>query len=117
MESLLSRKKCLPCTGHFTPLTDREIVDYLGQIQGWDVEAMTSTKGAGRRLKKTFRFKNFAKLMEFVNRMADIAEDEGHHPDFSVHYNILDVTVWTHAANDLTESDFILAAKIEGIRE
>jgi 4a-hydroxytetrahydrobiopterin dehydratase len=101
----LSRKKCLPCTGHSTPLSAEEITSYSQQIEGWDV--------ANRRLKKTFRFKNFTLLMDFVNRMAKIAEEEGHHPDFSVHYNILDVTIWTHAIDDLSEDDFILAAKID----
>lgn len=101
----LSRKKCLPCTGHATPLSKKEIASYSRQIEGWAVE--------NRRLKKTFRFKNFALLMDFVNRMANIAEEEGHHPDFSVHYNILDVTIWTHAIDDLSENDFILAAKID----
>lgn len=104
----LSNQKCVPCEGGVPALSDERVRELLPQIPAWNLE--------GKMLKRTFRFKNFVKLMEFVNQMAKIAEDEGHHPDFSVHYNILDVSVWTHAVNGLTENDFILATKIDGVR-
>lgn len=105
--NILTIKKCVPCEGGVEPLSDEQIRDLLPQISDWHLE--------GKTLQRKFRFKNFVKLMEFVNQMAKIAEDEGHHPDFSAHYNILDVSLWTHAVNGLTENDFILAAKIDGI--
>ena len=105
--NILTIKKCIPCEGGIEPLSDEQIRNFLPQIPNWHLE--------GKTLQRTFRFKNFVKLMEFVNQIAKIAENEGHHPDFSVHYNILDVSIWTHAASGLTENDFILAAKIDGV--
>jgi 4a-hydroxytetrahydrobiopterin dehydratase len=67
----------------------------------------------GDKLHRRFVFKDFVQAMRFVNRMADVAEGEGHHPDFTVHYREVDVAIWTHAVGGLTENDFILAAKID----
>jgi 4a-hydroxytetrahydrobiopterin dehydratase len=103
----LKQKKCVPCEGGGAALSAAAVTDYLKQVSGWRLQDKT--------LHKQFTFKNFVKLMEFVNHMAALAEAEGHHPDFSVHYNRLDVTLWTHAAGGLTENDFILAAKIAAL--
>jgi len=65
-----------------------------------------------RKLTKQRRFADFKAAMVFVNRMAEVAEAEQHHPDFTVHYNIVDITIWTHSVGGLSENDFILAAKI-----
>ncbi len=67
----------------------------------------------GERIQRSFEFADFVTLMVFVGRMADLAEEEGHHPDFCVHYNRLDVTIWTHAIGGLSRNDFILAARID----
>ena len=67
------------------------------------------------KLHRRFIFRDFKATMRFVNRMADVAEGEGHHPDFAVHYNRVDVTIWTHAVDGLSENDFILAAKIDAL--
>jgi len=64
-------------------------------------------------LNRRFDFKDFVAAMAFVNRMAEVAEAEGHHPDFAVHYNRVDVTVWTHSVNGLSVNDFILASKLD----
>lgn len=104
----LTRKTCLPCSGQSEPLSNDDVARYHKHVPEWVV--------ADRKLKKTFRFKNFVLLMEFANQMAALAEEEGHHPDFSVHYNILDVVIWTHAIDNLSESDFILAAKIDALK-
>lgn len=68
------------------------------------------------KLHRTFDHKDFVAAMAFVNAMATLAEAEGHHPDFCVHYRRVDVTVWTHAIDGLSENDFILAAKIDTLR-
>lgn len=64
------------------------------------------------RLARTASFEDFLTLMDYVNDMAQIAEDEKHHPDFAVHYNKLDISIWTHAIDGLSENDFNLAAKL-----
>jgi 4a-hydroxytetrahydrobiopterin dehydratase len=81
--------------------------EYLASVQGWELRE--------DRIRKHLRFAGFRQAMAFVNAMADLAESEGHHPDFSVHYATVDVEIWTHAAGGLTENDFILAAKIDRI--
>jgi len=103
----LAQKKCLPCEGGVPKLTPEQVKTYLSQVQGWEAR--------DEKLHKTLKFKNFVEAMKFVNRMAEIAEGEGHHPDFTVHYNVVDVVIWTHAIGGLSENDFILAAKIDEI--
>jgi 4a-hydroxytetrahydrobiopterin dehydratase len=81
-------------------------------LDGWEARE-------GRtQLHKHWRFKDFAQAMRFVNAMAAVAESEGHHPDFTVHsWNCVDVTLWTHAIGGLSENDFIVAAKLDGLAE
>lgn len=105
MESL-KEKKCLPCEGGVPKLTREQAEELNRQVLNWTLNEID--------IEKTFKFKNFKDAMVFVNRMAEIAEDEGHHPDFSVHYNKVNVKIWTHAIDGLSENDFILAAKIDG---
>lgn len=103
----LKTKRCLPCEGGVAKLDARQIGEFLGQVQGWEARA--------DQIHKTFRFKDFVAAMRFLNHMAELAEAEGHHPDFCVHYNRVDVTLWTHAIGGLSENDFILAAKIDAL--
>lgn len=104
-------KRCVPCEAG-TPRLPAETVDAgLRSLEGWDVREERT------RLHRQFRFKDFVQAMDFVNAMADVAEAEGHHPDFTVHYNTVDVTVWTHVVGGLSENDFILAAKLDRLRE
>lgn len=98
--------KCVPCEGGVEKLTAEQCAALLKQLDGWALQ--------GNKLQKEYRFKNFSEAMAFVNKMAAVAESEGHHPDFTVHYNLVQVSIWTHAVNGLTENDFILAAKIDG---
>jgi 4a-hydroxytetrahydrobiopterin dehydratase len=100
----LAAKKCAPCAPGTPKLEPGRVEALLRDIPGW--------KAADDRLRRTFEFKNFVAAMKFVNRVADIAETEGHHPDFCVHYNRVDFTIWTHSVGGLSENDFILAAKI-----
>lgn len=101
----LKNKKCVPCEGGMPKLNTQEIKKYLGQVKGWEAR--------GDKLKKLYKFKSFIQAIGFVNQLAVLAEEEGHHPDFSVHYNEVELTLWTHAIGGLSENDFILAAKID----
>jgi 4a-hydroxytetrahydrobiopterin dehydratase len=101
----LSRRKCVPCEGGVPPLSPERIEDLLAVVEGWEARDGKLVKG--------FRFPDFRGAMAFLNRVAEVAEAEGHHPDFCVHYNRVDFTVWTHAIDGISENDFVLAAKID----
>ena len=103
----LAAKGCVPCEGGVPKLTAKQISRLLPQLDGWVVD--------GDAIRKSRTFFDFVDAMDFCNAMADIAEDEGHHPDFCVHFNRVDVKIWTHAIGGLSENDFILAAKIDRI--
>ncbi len=103
----LTWKKCVPCEGG-VPRLEGAALDALAA-------AVPSGQVAGDRIRRHLRFPDFRAAMAFVNAMADLAEAEGHHPDFCVHYSTVNVEIWTHAAGGLTENDFILAAKIDRI--
>jgi 4a-hydroxytetrahydrobiopterin dehydratase len=105
----LGNKKCVPCEGGATTLPAGEVNRLLSQLSGWQVES------GAPELRKRYKFASFMDTMAFVNRMAELAETEGHHPDFCVRYTILDVSLTTHAIGGLSENDFILAAKIDQI--
>lgn len=104
----LTKKRCVPCEGGVPALTEAQARDLMAQVPKW--------KLAGKKLERDFTFDNFIQNMAFVNSVADIAEEEGHHPDFYIHYNLCKVTLWTHAVDGLTENDFIVAAKIDELR-
>ncbi len=106
MSNSLSGKKCVPCEGGVPKLTQDQANIFLKQLQGWSLQ--------GDKIQKEYQFKDFIQAMVFVNKMAGVAEAEGHHPDFTVHYNVVTVSLWTHAVGGLSENDFIMAAKIDG---
>jgi 4a-hydroxytetrahydrobiopterin dehydratase len=117
-EPPLTARRCVPCEGGTPPLDEESAGKLLGQLSGWEKRTSggPSSKDAPHpELHKTFRFDDFLAAMAFVDRMAALAEEEGHHPDFCVHYNQVDVTLWTHAVSGLSENDFILASKIDAI--
>lgn len=107
MTKRLAKKRCVPCEGGVPKLTAKETAKLLSQVDGWEAR--------DEKIHKSRTFFDFAEAMEFVNAMAEIAEEEGHHPDFCVHFNRVDVTIWTHAIDGLSENDFILAAKIDEV--
>ena len=107
----LTEKRCVPCEGGTPPLDEAETRKLMGQIEGWKL----APEGGQARITKRFEFVDFLAAMAFVDKMAALAEEEGHHPDFCVHYNRVDTTLWTHAVRGLSENDFILAAKIDAI--
>ncbi len=106
----LSKKKCIPCEGNVPPLTPDKIAGLKKEIKSdWIVEN-------NLKLKKEYLFANFKQTMAFVNKVADIAEEEGHHPDMKVSYSKAEIELWTHSINGLSENDFIMAAKIDKIK-
>ena len=105
MESLSSRH-CVPCHGGVPRLTGEEIAPLLSQLRGW--EAFEE-----HHLVKAYKFRNFADALAFVNRVGQIAEQEGHHPDITFGWGYARLQIYTHAIGGLSESDFILAAKID----
>jgi 4a-hydroxytetrahydrobiopterin dehydratase len=102
-------KKCVPCEGGVPKMTPAEVEQALRSLDGWDA------REASTQIHKHYRFKDFKHAMRFVNGLADLAEGEGHHPDFTVHYSAVDVTLWTHAIGGLSENDFIVAAKLDAL--
>ncbi|MFC2086824.1 4a-hydroxytetrahydrobiopterin dehydratase [Bacteroidota bacterium] len=106
---MLKKKKCVPCEGGIPPLKENDINKYKEEIkEDWLVEN-------NHILKKTFYFVNFKQTMDVVNKIAELAENEGHHPVMHVRFGKLEIYLWTHAIDGLSENDFILAAKIDDI--
>jgi 4a-hydroxytetrahydrobiopterin dehydratase len=88
------------------PLKGEELAALQKQVDGWNVVE-------DHHVTKTFKFPDFRKALEFVNRVGELAEEQGHHPDIFLTWGRVEITIWTHKINGLTESDFILAAKID----
>lgn len=102
-------KKCIPCEQGTKPLEEIVIKHYLKGLQNkWDVIEH-------KKLQYKFEFKNFKQAIYFVNKISDLVESEGHHPDIHIFYNKVIIELWTHAIKGLSENDFIIAAKIEKI--
>ena len=104
--SELASRQCVPCRGGVPPLKGQEITNLLGKLDGWEVIDQ-------HHLKKSFQFADFREAQEFVNRVGKLAEEQGHHPDICFGWGRAEITIWTHKIDGLTESDFILAAKID----
>lgn len=109
MATPLAERHCVKCEPGTPPLSSHEVGQLLAEVHGWTVE----DADGHLRLAKTYKFKGFMHGVELVNKIAPIAEAEGHHPDLLLSYGSLTVHLWTHAAGGLTENDFILAAKID----
>lgn len=106
--SELASKTCVPCKGGVPPVKGNELNGYLKQVSGW--KAVNE-----HHLTKTFTFPDFKQALAFVNKVGAIAEEQGHHPDILLTWGKAEVTTWTHKIDGLTESDFILAAKIDQV--
>jgi 4a-hydroxytetrahydrobiopterin dehydratase len=104
--SELAKKHCVPCKGGVQPLKGDELSRYADQLPGWKVIDE-------HHIIKTFQFPDFKQALAFVNRAGAVAEAEGHHPDILLTWGKAEVKTYTHKIDGLTESDFILAAKIE----
>ena len=108
----LHNKNCIPCKGGIPPFEISEIHKYLKKVDGWDVK---KTEDETYFLEKKFNFDNFLKSQKFVNKVGDIAEKEGHHPDIVFGWGYAKIQIFTHKIKGLVESDFILAAKVDKI--
>ena len=104
--SNLANKSCVPCRGDVPPLGGKELEEFSRQLPGWEVVE-------GHHLKKEFRFRNFREALDFVNRVGDLAEEQAHHPDIDFGWGRVGITIFTHKIDGLTESDFVLAAKVD----
>jgi 4a-hydroxytetrahydrobiopterin dehydratase len=103
----LSKKKCKPCEGGMAPLDENEVAEFKKQIQGdWKLTEH-------HKLSKEFSFVTYKHTIEFVNKVAKLSEEEGHHPVMHVYYGKVIIELWTFAINGLSENDFILASKID----
>jgi 4a-hydroxytetrahydrobiopterin dehydratase len=101
----LAQRKCIPCEGGVPPLSEARSRALLAELgEGWALEE--------GKLARSFKFRNFVEAIAFVNRLAEIAEAEGHHPGITINYNRVRLQLFTHAIKGLSENDFILAAKI-----
>ena len=106
----LADKKCIPCEGGIPGFDISEIHKYLKMVDGWEVKADESKI---YYLIKEFKFKNFLESQNFINKVGEISENEGHHPDISFGWGYAEIKITTHAIEGLSENDFILAAKID----
>lgn len=109
MSEDLKEQKCAPCEGGTQPLDPERIKTLLAQVSGWEVSE------DNKRISRRFEFKGFYKTMAFINAMAWVANQEGHHPDFEGGYNFCLVNFTTHAIDGLSENDFICAAKLNAL--
>ena len=108
----LADKKCIPCEGGIPSFNLEEIHKYLKKVDGWDVESVDEKD---YYIIKNFKFNSFLESQSFVNKVGEIAEQEGHHPDIWFGWGYAKIKIQTHAINGLHESDFVLAAKIDRI--
>lgn len=106
--SVLASKKCVSCRGGVPPLKGESLQSLQKQIEGWSVIEE-------HHLLKTFKFPDFCTALNFVNRVGEVAEQEGHHPLITFTWGKVEIEIYTHKINGLTESDFILAAKIDNL--
>lgn len=102
----LASKTCVPCRGGMPPLKGEELAAFARRVEGWTVVEQ-------HHITKTFKFPDFRQALDFVSRVGELAEEQGHHPDVALAWGRVGVTTWTHKIDGLTENDFILAAKID----
>ena len=105
----LDEMKCEPCRGGMPTLTDEEIDQFYRQLQLWSVVEKEGIK----RLERAFKFDDFAQALMFTNRVGEIAEEEGHHPDILTEWGKVTVSWWTHKIGGLHRNDFIMASKTD----
>ncbi len=106
----LASKRCVPCEGGVPPLSVEEAQELIQNVEGWTISP------DARQISRSWTLKNFMAGIEFFNKVAAIAEEEGHHPDLHLEgYRHARIVLWTHAVGGLTENDFIIAAKINQV--
>ena len=105
----LTDKKCTPCEGGVAPMTAPQIEQMLGQVDQWEY--------VEDHIEKTYNFKNYYETISFVNAVAWVSNQEGHHPNMEVNFRDCKVNYWTHAIGGMSENDFICAAKVDALYE
>ncbi|GGB93135.1 putative pterin-4-alpha-carbinolamine dehydratase [Marinobacterium zhoushanense] len=103
----LDQQSCAPCRGGTPPLTGEQAKGYMEQVPKWTLSA------DGKRIGRAFSFDNFRDALRFVNRVGELAEEQGHHPEITFGWGYARIEIWTHKIDGLHENDFILAAKID----
>ena len=106
---MLNKKTCIPCQGGIPPLNSKEISNILKDINDNWVSLLEI------KISRTFNFDSYLNALSFVNKIANLAENEGHHPHIHLNFKNVEVIIFTHKINGLHENDFILAAKIDDI--
>jgi 4a-hydroxytetrahydrobiopterin dehydratase len=102
----LASKTCVPCRGGVPPLAGEDLNGFSRQVPAWQVVN-------GHHITREFKFPDFRQALTFVNKVGELAEQQGHHPDIFLAWGRASVTLWTHKIDGLTESDFVMAAKID----
>jgi 4a-hydroxytetrahydrobiopterin dehydratase len=105
--SELAAKECIPCRGGVPPLKGKDLTDLLEKLGGgWNIVRE-------HHLEKEYKFKNFREALDFTNRVGEMAEQQGHHPDVYLAWGKVKLSIWTHKIDGLVESDFVFAAKAD----
>jgi 4a-hydroxytetrahydrobiopterin dehydratase len=105
--SALAEKECVPCKGGISPLKGNDLANLAKQLDdGWQVVRE-------HHLEREYKFKDFREALAFTNKVGDLAESQGHHPDIYLAWGKVKLTIWTHKIDGLTESDFVFAAKVD----
>jgi 4a-hydroxytetrahydrobiopterin dehydratase len=108
--SELANKTCVPCRGDIPAIKGTQLERLLQLVPKWKVVNE-------HHIVREFKFPDFSKALDFVNRVGELAEQQGHHPDIFLAWGKAEVTLWTHKIDGLSESDFIMAAKIDQVNE
>jgi 4a-hydroxytetrahydrobiopterin dehydratase len=106
MSEQLADKQCVPCRGGVPPLKGEDLQQMLKNVPQWSVVNE-------HHLTRAYKFPDFKQALDFVNKVGALAEEQGHHPDIMLAWGKAEITLWTHKIDGLTESDFIMAAKID----
>jgi 4a-hydroxytetrahydrobiopterin dehydratase len=107
----LAQKDCVPCKGGAPPLKGSDLSRLAGKLgEGWRVVNE-------HHLEREYKFENFRKALDFTNQVGELAEQQNHHPDIFLAWGKVKLTLWTHKIDGLTESDFVFAAKVNGLKK
>ncbi|NBV76580.1 4a-hydroxytetrahydrobiopterin dehydratase [bacterium] len=105
----LSQQHCVPCEGGVEPLNTEEVSKLISQVSDWELSSTNTV------ISKQFKFPDFKSALSFVNKVGDIAESEGHHPDITLSWGKVEIALTTHAIKGLSTNDFVLASKIDAL--
>lgn len=105
----LAEKSCVPCRGGVPPLSRADAERFLRETPLWQMTDEVT------RISRRYGFDNFAQALQFVQKVAELAESEGHHPDILFGWGYAEITFYTHKIKGLHENDFVMAAKVDAI--